>query len=420
VFQVIFFILFGLIILKTLKDSSWGVVGLIAFILCEKTAQEYIPFGNGMLVILNIVTGISFILSYLMVKGNKFNKTDSIVNSLFLYILFIAISSFTSFFFDSTRSWALTYFQSLIMVILISNSVRNFEQLYKMMLWMIIFGFASTIAYFNKMGASLFEQEIEGSNTYGRLFLILIIFSYSFFKGGIQNKFIRFISVFLILYFLFALFLTGSRTSFLLVLMLVFYFGVKDYKLNVNFLLGVFGLVLGLYILMPQGYVDSILLSFDDSTYQGRSGDTEYNSIGKNVRLLLWSASFEMLDDTNWITGIGVGNYKHLMPEYLPFLTNQVSHPHNSYISVLVESGLIGIVIFLYFNYLTLTSLFSFRHIKNNRNSRILEAWFLSFIVFLIGGLTKHDHYDKLLFLFMGLASCIKYFKDEDETLVSN
>ncbi len=403
-----------------MKDPSWGVVGLIAFILCEKTAQEFIPFGNGMLVLLNIVTGISFIVGHLFAKENKINVPDSIVKSLTLYILYIGVSSFTTFFFDETRSWATTYFQSLIMVFLISNSVSNFNQLYKMMLWMMIFGFAATYAYFTKMGITIFENEIEGSNTYGRLFLILIIFSYSFFKGGIQNKLIRGISIFLILYFLFALFLTGSRTSFLLVLALVFYFGVKDYKLNISFILSIFGFIVGLYFLLPQEFVDSIFLSFDDSTFQDRAGDTEYNSISNNVRFLLWDASFEMLDDTNWLLGIGLGNYKYLMPVYLPFLVNQVSHPHNSYISVLVESGIIGLVIFLFFNILTLKSLFSFRLIKNKRNSRILEAWFLSFIVFLVGGLTKHDHYDKLLFLFMGLASCVKYFKIEDEPIVSN
>ncbi|OYU96741.1 MAG: hypothetical protein CFE21_00185 [Bacteroidetes bacterium B1(2017)] len=419
-FQIIFFLLFGFIIIKTLEDPSWGVVGLIAFILCEKTAQEFIPFGNGMLVLLNIVTGISFIVGHLFARENKINVPDSIIKSLVVYILFIGVTSFSTFFFDSTRSWATTYFQSLIMVFLISNSVKNFDQLYKMMLWMLIFGFAATFAYFTKMGKTIFEQEIEGSNTYGRLFLILIIFSYSFFKGGIQNKFVRTISIFLILYFLFALFLTGSRTSFLLVLFLVFYFGIKDYKLNIGFVLALIGFVVGLYFLLPQEFVDSIFLSFDDTTYQGRAGDTEYNSISKNVRFLLWDASFEMLDDTNWLIGIGVGNYKHLMPVYLPFLVNQVSHPHNSYISVLVESGIIGLVIFVYFNFLTLKSLFSFRLIKNIRNSRILEAWFLSFIVFLIGGLTKHDHYDKLLFLFMGIASCVKYLKVEDETVVSN
>jgi O-antigen ligase len=419
VIQLIFLLLFGYIIVKTLQDPSWGVVGLIAFILCEKTAQEFIPFGNGMLILLNIVTGFSFIFVHLIANGKKINKADSIIKSLAFYILYIMISSFTTFFFDSSRIWALTYLQSLLMVVLISNAVRNFDQLYKMMLWMMIFGFAGTLAYFTKLGASVFDQEIEGSNTYGRLFLILIIFSYSFFKGGFENSKFKVIPIFLIIYFLFALFLTGSRTSFLMVFLIVLYFGWKDYKFNSKFILGILLVLSSLYILMPADYIDNIFSSFDDETFQGRAGDTEYSSIGKNVRLLLWEASFEMLNDNNWIIGIGVGNYKHMMPDYLPFLSNPVSHPHNSYISVLVESGIIGLVIFLYFNVQTFNSLLNFRKIKDNRDSRILEAWFLSFIIFLIGGLTKHDHYDKLLFLFMGLGSCIKYFK-KDESFISN
>lgn len=417
--SLIFFLLYFYVIVKILQDPSWSVVGLFAFIICEKTSYEYIPFGVDFLLILNVITALSFILSHLIIKKSKIYLNNTIFIFLAIYVIYIAVSSFSTFYFDGTRSWALTYIQSLIMVIVISNTIRNFSQLYNIMLWFIIFGFFATFVYFMKMGSSIFEQEIEGSNTYGRLFLILIIFSYSFYKGGVQNRILRYGSMFLIIYFLFALFLCSSRTSQLILFFLIFYYGIKDYRLNLFYLVGLFSVATILFFLLPEVFVFKILRSFDDSSFQNGSGDTEYNSIGSNVRLLLWNACFDMLNDSSWLLGIGVGNYRYLMPQYIPFLNTPVSHPHNSYFSVLVESGIIGLILFLYFNYLTLKSFFTFRNLSNNQNRRILEAWFLSFVVFLIGGLTKHDHYDKLLFLFIGLASSLKNFKHKYENFVS-
>lgn len=74
------------------------------------------------------------------------------------------------------------------------------------------------------------------------------------------------------------------------------------------------------------------------------------SDLGSLQRIQLWEAALLMWRD-NPLTGVGVGNYFHLLMDYVnhyPYL-NQIFEPiepHNSFIKVLVETGVPGFILF--------------------------------------------------------------------------
>jgi len=92
-------------------------------------------------------------------------------------------------------------------------------------------------------------------------------------------------------------------------------------------------------------------------------------------RLLIWRISYNMFKD-NPITGIGFGNYSHKYMDYqadffkddshvekYSMIAGNVNHAHNEFIQLLVETGIIGLSLFLailfYMYYHSLSLLFS-------------------------------------------------------------
>jgi len=380
---------------------------LMGYVLCEKTAFIYVPFNEKLLSIISTISFLSFLYYKVISPKGVQIRLDSILKGLLIYIIYLSISSFITFFFDETRNWFWTYAQSFFLVFIVSHSIKTYDELKLLMKWLIIFGFFSASAFIFNSGSMIFETEMEKSNLYGRLFLILAIFCFTFYIEPSNKNHIKYIYLLLLLFFTFCILLTGSRTSLLIYIALGIYFFVQNRRLNISLLFLVLIFLSALFFLLPEDFVVKVISTFDDSTFEGGSGDTEFNSFKKNIRLLMWEASITMLNDGNCLFGIGVCNFKYLMPRYLPFIGLQASHPHNTYVSVLVESGIVGLSIFLYFIYKGFVYFRSYRYLSSNSYTIYLEGLFISFIVFLIGGLTKHDHYEKLLFLFLGIASAI-------------
>jgi len=63
-------------------------------------------------------------------------------------------------------------------------------------------------------------------------------------------------------------------------------------------------------------------------------------------RYVLWSAGLRMFQE-NWLTGIGVGNFKALVRSYQEPGRTVQAIAHNTYIQLLAELGLFGLVAFL-------------------------------------------------------------------------
>ncbi|MBI2069095.1 MAG: O-antigen ligase family protein [Elusimicrobia bacterium] len=66
-------------------------------------------------------------------------------------------------------------------------------------------------------------------------------------------------------------------------------------------------------------------------------------------RVSIWTGSLKVWSDHK-VLGVGPGNSKHFLPSYLPYwLNDRQQHPHNLFLRVLCETGLIGLAAFLIF-----------------------------------------------------------------------
>lgn len=73
---------------------------------------------------------------------------------------------------------------------------------------------------------------------------------------------------------------------------------------------------------------------------------TRSDGEASDSRYVLWGAGIRMFQE-NWLTGIGVGNFKELSPSYQESGRVVKAIAHNTYIQLLAELGLFGLLIFV-------------------------------------------------------------------------
>ena len=112
---------------------------------------------------------------------------------------------------------------------------------------------------------------------------------------------------------------------------------------------------------------------------------------------------FKMLYDGYLLAGIGIGRFKELVGDYI-IIPNAEFGVHNIYFNVLFEVGVIGLALFLLMIGKSLSNLTKKSYL--DYTTRYLQQiCFVGYTVILVGGITKHDHYSKLFFVFIGLSS---------------
>ena len=129
-----------------------------------------------------------------------------------------------------------------------------------------------------------------------------------------------------------ALLLTMSRSALLSMLVLIIVFLVR----------------LRLYRrLMPVILLGSVLLAAMPASFFRRI--QEAGETGGAGRLDLWKAGLEMFKHYPWV-GTGLGNFVIVYQQYAgysPKFHGFARNPHNTYLDVLVELGILGLVLFL-------------------------------------------------------------------------
>ncbi len=85
----------------------------------------------------------------------------------------------------------------------------------------------------------------------------------------------------------------------------------------------------------------------------------------------------------NLLFGIGTGNYRLIPPEFfktIPF-TNWQPHPHNYYLQMLTETGIIGLILGTVFLWSIIWTCFR-ASLKNKENVFVATAWVIPFGIF--------------------------------------
>jgi len=129
------------------------------------------------------------------------------------------------------------------------------------------------------------------------------------------------------------------------------------------------------------------------------------------LRYRLWQAGIRMWFD-HPIAGVGIGQFGENLTRYgwdllsIHYLRRRLG-AHNMYIAVLSETGIIGLVLFLLMFVSASRAILKTIRSKNNNVSELALNWLIVIILVLLAGLTKHDHYDKLNWIVIGIVVSI-------------
>ena len=81
---------------------------------------------------------------------------------------------------------------------------------------------------------------------------------------------------------------------------------------------------------------------------------------GDSFRLDIWSATLERVGDTSWLFGAGIAT-----PDAVGIGSDVFQHPHNMYLAVLFQGGVVGLAMFCLVISLTLRTLLEFYHLRD-------------------------------------------------------
>ena len=336
--------------LLKLKSLNRYEIILLAFPLCQVLGPFYVNF--------TLVLGSLFFL-YSLVSNNSY-KIFRKWNWIYLFILFI-FYNFIRGIFASDHINAMHNSFSQIRFILFSlfifsciSNVKNIKLIINIWFFLVFFValdvifqsfflkdiFGMPIAAGMRSSGPFGEELIAGA--FMSYTLVPLVF-YFFQRNFKSNLFYKIFYIIFYLFFFLAIALTGERLSFLVffissLIYLFFYAGIKRFIVT-SFLL--FSFLFTLY--------------FNSIAFQKRTNDliNISNNFYKSSYGRLWESGL-MLFEKNKLFGVGLKNYRvdcdkqiDPRPESVPQFCS--SHPHNFFIELLSETGLVGFIIFFTF-----------------------------------------------------------------------
>lgn len=198
---------------------------------------------------------------------------------------------------------------------------------------------------------------------------------------GVQtyiDKRVRLIFLLSAILFVYAILLTGSRTGAIMIFSVVVLF-IWNNKKYTTFLLPIF--ILGFPIVIaqiPESSIERILETKESLS----TGDV-------SSRGDIWNKAFRAFTHENQLLGVGYLNFPEMMKHYY----GSVKASHNTYISYLINGGVIG----LFFLLVILLKLYKYCSflVKKTKNS----YWFAYIFPLMIAMLTLETQHRRWMFL---------------------
>lgn len=247
-------------------------------------------------------------------------------------------------------------------------------------------------------------------------FLLLCIFSlyYLFFNFGVQaKKYISAAGLLVYFFLVYVLFLTFSRLAVsAFIAGSLFFFGFvfwerkragKDLK-SVIPLFCAFLAAVSFFSFVFSGELSARSVSFSEQSV--------------SLRLEYAKAAWQMIKENPFL-GVGAGNFVRTLPDYLPAELSAngswVFQPvHNIYLLILAETGLFGLLVFVFF--LSRIAKLGFENLKKQAH---FAPFFVLFFLFLALGF--FDHYfwtiqqGRIMFWFLLAVIAKKFAEDYNE-----
>ena len=369
----------------------------------------------------------AWIVKIIAEKGKRINITP-----LFFPILLwggiLLISSLNSINLKySFHEFRGEYLKQILLFLLIVNNIKE-DYKYRYLIYAILLGcfFVSIYTIFGYFSSTAVEGA-RATGTYGsssRLamyFVFIVPLVFSIFLNT-PKKLLRYVSLVLFLLSSFSLILTFIRGAWIVCVVMVLILAFRKGK-KTGFSISILALIMFASLLISSPYArDRISQTIDFSSGLNRilAG-----------RITLWKNSFKMIRDYP-LFGVGYGpdifnypaRYYNLtaIADFSPPTPSSQQQPdaHNFYIQIVVETGIIGLLVFLYF-------LFSFfRYIFNslNRAGKNREFLFTTVLIIfgmLFFGLVGYFYEDRnalFFWFFISLAASVVENKTRSKTCI--
>lgn len=372
------------------------------------------------------------IISLIFLLNFKFNLHIKYLKNLFFYFFFIfnIYLIFISFFSDEilqSLKTSVFYFRFYIFSLAVWLILDNNEKIlryffYSLLLSFLILlfdGFFQYIFGFNIFGwdihkgprvSSFFKEELILGSYLSRLIPLLFGLCLLFYE---HNKKILYSLSFLLLVSSETLtFLSGERSAFFYINLSCLFLIILLNKYN---------------YLRLISYAFSILIIFSIIILSPKSKDRIIDQTISQTGIMsdekvLFSIEHEQIFKTSWqlfkenkMVGIGPNNFKNKCKKYLKENSNNFrcsSHPHNTYLEILTETGIIGFVaissLFFFLSFNLLKHLYNKLTKKNiqtfsNFELCLLMCFLISLFPFIPTGSFFNNHLSIIYFLPVGI-----------------
>mgnify|MGYP001053538204 CR=1 FL=1 len=352
------------------------------------------------------------------IKMSKQNFT------LILLLSFYLLISLASFLVAKNTSMSLTKFRSLVMLFIMTiifydqfRAKRNFEIAYKVLTYSgIIISVFLIIQYLtgkvftnvNLYHYQVFEGNIRATGTYvdpnyAALNMIpLIPFSYYLFKKS-QVKMVKLFVGLGFITSIVARLVSFSRSAYLSLMAVGTLIFLVEKKKTKN--IAIIGLV---WIIIAYFFpFEKILLRFN--TMSGFIGNLNKPLYLAQNYPSLWQRYYILKDGwhmitRNFFTGVGLGNFMTEYPKY-SYTFHKVRCAHNTYIGVMGELGIFGIIVFLAIIFLAWGNLKLAKIIfKEESLKDMVQGLKIGLFGFLFGTLFLTAQYERIFWVILAFS----------------
>lgn len=384
---------------------------------------------------------VTFLFLIEVFKKKNFSIFNNFYSKIFAFFyLYLITRSFFSDYFESQFISIIFYFRYLLYVLAIFYFLKKYDYLEEYFLIVIIFTFSILLfdgffqffngknifgypPVYNRITSFFGDESILGS------YLIKFLpFIYLFiFKNKKKTK-ILVCSIFLLVGISILIFLSGERAAFFLMILLTLYFilMVKEFKFFkiIFFLISIFTMA-GIFYSnenIQSRYLQTLTeFKKSDNKVNNEILDREY-TVGNYYIISpthnnYYITAYRMFLD-NKIFGQGPKSFRYLCNDDR-FKINTWScstHPHNYYIQLLAETGLIGFLIFfILFLFVFFRCFKIFFYSKNN--SSFVEICLLSFFLVNFWPLTSTGNFFNnwiSILIFLPISFYL-FYKDKNE-----
>lgn len=293
--------------------------------------------------------------------------------TIYLVCLLFLLNSFISENILISLTYSVWLFTSILIINLVTVEVKHINDLFKLL------RFGSIITLFLVVPAMpyLFEDNEASyfsSKNYYAFALLIYLFSDIYIPKN-KRKIINYLRRFIIFLIIIALLLSGRRVAFFCALLSILnYFVNYDKKYLILLPLLLFFFSNKLLQFDYNGF------QFDDSRTIRRlkriNKSNNYEDSSYEERVFIWEKYFEAFKDSPLI-GNGLNTYETNLSKHYSGELDGLGY-HNTYLQVLVESGLLGITFFMIFIFNSIRNSFRIYGIKylSLTLSVLLIYWF--------------------------------------------